>query len=67
MLGSRDVSKNAVNWYHALKRINNVPVLQQCVQEINEELPQGGKGMLDKTPADSGSRERALSWRAAIR
>ena len=26
------------------------------------EPPQGGKGMLDKTPADSGSRERALGW-----
>ena len=28
----------------------------------NVEPPQGGKGMLDKAPADSGSRERALSW-----
>ena len=28
----------------------------------NVEPPQGGKGVLDKTPADSGSRERALSW-----
>ena len=28
----------------------------------NVEPPQGGEGMLDKAPADSGSRERALGW-----
>ena len=33
-------------------KTNNGPVLQP---------PQGGKGMLDKAPADSGSRESALS------
>ena len=33
-----------------------------CAATVHVEPPQGGKGMLDKTPADSGSRERALSW-----
>ena len=41
-----------------LKKTSNGPVLHAR----NVEPPQGGKGMLDKTPADSGSRERALGW-----
>ena len=40
-----------------LKKTNNGPVRAR-----NVEPPQGGKGMLDSAPADSGSRERALSW-----
>ena len=34
-------------------------MLQQCVQEMLN-LPQGGKGMLDRTPTDSGSKDREL-------
>ena len=57
MLGSRDVSRNAVNFGTTpLKKINKGPVLQLTVRARNVEPPQGGKGMLDKTPADSGSR-----------
>ena len=41
------------------QNINNGPVLQQCAQEMLN-LPQGGKGMLDRTPTDPGSKEREL-------
>ena len=40
-----------------LKKTNNGPVLQQCVQEMwNRPRREGDAGQ------DSGSRERALSW-----
>ena len=41
----------------SLSKINNGPVLQQCVLEMWNCLKEG-REMLDGTPADSGSRER---------
>ena len=37
MLGSRDATRNAANWYHT----PNEPMLQQCVQEMWNRLKEG--------------------------
>ena len=62
MLSSRDISRNAVNWSMPPKDNMGLCCNSACKKcGTAVEPPQGVKGMLDK-PADSGSRERELSW-----